>query len=108
MPLHLSVLLLLGQKVSHLGLSTHMDEVSVILKLEEPRNTQTLQIFLGMMVYFSTYIPFYAWNAAPLFGLLKNDNKWEWMEVHTEAFELCKQVLTNAPVRGYAILGSPY
>ena len=30
------------------------------------------------------------------------------MEVHNEAFELCKQVLTNAPVRGYAIPGSSY
>ena len=66
MPLCLSVLLLLGQKVSHLELSTHMDKVSVILKSEEPRNMQTVQIFLGMMVYFSAYILFYAWIAAPI------------------------------------------
>jgi hypothetical protein len=101
-------LLLLGQKVSRLGLSTHMEKVSAILNLEEPKNTHQLQIFLGMMVYFSAYIPFYVWIAAPLFNLLKKDTKWEWTNLHTEAFELCKQVLTNAPVQGYAVPGSPY
>ena len=34
--------------------------------------------------------------------------KWDWTEVHSEAFELCKQVLVNVPVRGYAKPGSPY
>jgi len=101
-------LLLLGQKVSRLGLSTHMEKVSAILNLDIPRNVHNLQIFLGMMVYFSSYIPFYTWIATPLFGLLRKETKWEWTDLHSEAFELCKQVLTNAPVRGYAVPGSPY
>ena len=54
-----------------------MEKVSAKLKLEEPRNMHNLQIFLDMMVHFSAYIPFYAWIAAPLFSLLKKDNKWE-------------------------------
>src|SRR5258705_6602531 len=101
-------LLLLGQKVSRLGLSTHMEKVSAILNLDILRNVHDLQIFLGMMVYFSSYIAFYAWIAAPLFGLLRKETKWKWTDLHSEAFELCKQVLTNAPVRGYAVPGSPY
>ncbi|TFY58005.1 hypothetical protein EVJ58_g6679 [Rhodofomes roseus] len=61
------------------------------------------------MVYFSAYVPFYAWIAAPLFKLLKKDgNGWEWNEEQQEAFNLCKQVLINAPVRAYAIPGKPY
>ncbi|KAJ3898343.1 hypothetical protein F5879DRAFT_761645, partial [Lentinula edodes] len=58
-------LLLLGQKVSRLGLSTHKEKVDAILQLDEPRNVHELQVFLGMMVYFSGYIPFYAWIAHP-------------------------------------------
>ena len=54
-----------------------------------------------MIVYFSTYIPFYPWIAGPHFNLLKGNVKVEWTEVHSEAFELCKQVLVNAPVHGY-------
>ena len=64
-------LLLLGQKVLRLGLSTHKEKVDTILQLEEPKNTHDLQVFLGMMVYFSAYIPFYAWIARPLFALKK-------------------------------------
>jgi hypothetical protein len=29
---------------------------------------------------------------------LRKETKWEWTDLHSEAFELCKQVLTNAPV----------
>ena len=78
-------LLLLGQEVSHLGLSTHMEKVSVILKLEEPRNMHNLQIFLGMMVYFSAYIPFYAWIAAPLLVFwrkITHGNRWRFIPRH--------------------------
>jgi len=84
--------------VSRLGLSTYKEKVNTILQLEEPKNVHNLQVFLGMMVYFSSYIPFYAWIAGPLFNLLKKGKKWEWFSLHSEAFELCKQVLTNAPV----------
>jgi hypothetical protein len=50
----------------------------------------------------------YAWIAAPLFGLLKKEHRWEWSSLHSKAFELCKQVLVNAPVRGYAMPNRPY
>jgi len=102
--------LLLGQKVSRLGLSTHKEKVDAILQLEEPKNVHNLQVFLGMMVYFSSYVPFCAWIAGPLFNLLKKGKKWEWewFPLHSEAFELCKQVLTNALVWGYALPGLPY
>jgi hypothetical protein len=101
-------LMLLDQKVSRLGLSTHKEKVDAIRQLEEPKNVSELQKFLGMMVYFSSYIPFYAWIAQPLFGLLKKKTPWQWTELHREAFELCKMVLTNAPVCGYAMPGRPY
>ena len=100
--------LLLGQKVSRLGLSTHKEKVDAIVNLGEPQNKQELQTFLGMMVYFSQYVPFYSWIAQPFFNLLRKDTKWEWNELHDEAFDLCKRTLTNAPVRGYPIPGRPY
>ena len=101
-------LLLLGKKVSRLRLSTHKEKVDTILLLDEPKDCHDLQVFLGMMIYFSAYIPFYAWIVRPLFNLLKGSVKWEWTEVHSEAFELCKQVLVNTPVCGYVKPGSPY
>ncbi len=101
-------LMLLGQKVSRLGLSTHKDKVDTIVQLAPPKNVSELYTFLGMMVYFSAYIPFYAWIAAPLFALLKKGREWEWGDTQQEAFELCKQVLVQAPVRAHAMPGRPY
>ena len=101
-------LLLLGQKVSRLGLSTHKEKVDAILELAEPKNVHELQISLGMMVYFSAYIPFYAWIVAPLFELLKKEAHWEWTETQQEAFQLAKQALVSSPVRAYAIPGLGY
>ena len=101
-------LMLLGQKVSRLGLSTHKEKVDAILQLDDPKNVHDLQVFLGMMVYFSSYIPFYAWIVHPLFQLLKRENKWKWDIEEQNAYELCKQVLTQAPVRAHAMPGLPY
>ena len=84
------------------------EKVDTILLLDKPKDRHNLQVFLGMMVYFFAYIPFYAWITGPLFNLLKGFVKLEWTEIHSEAFKLCKQVLVNAPVRGYTKPGSPY
>ncbi|QRW17991.1 Retrovirus-related Pol polyprotein from transposon [Rhizoctonia solani] len=101
-------LLLLGQKVSRLGLSTHKEKVDAILELEPPKNVPTLQTFLGMMTYFSSYIPFYSWIVAPLFKLLKKGTAWSWEEKEQQAFELAKEALASAPVMAYPIIGKPY
>ena len=70
-------LLLLGQKVLRLEMSTHKEKIDAICNLTEPTNIHELQVFLGMMVYFSAYIPFYAWIVAPLFALLKKGTIWK-------------------------------
>jgi hypothetical protein len=101
-------LLLLGQKVSRLGLSTHKEKVDAILKLEAPKNIPTLQTFLGMMTYFASYIPYYNWIVALLYKLLRKDTPWKWTKLEQEAFELSKQALSYAPVMAYPVLGKPY
>src|ERR1700691_5687184 len=75
-------LLLLRQKVSRLELLMHKEKVDAMLELEEPKNCHDLQVFLGMMVYFSVYIPFYTWIAGPLFILHRKSTNWEWTKVH--------------------------
>lgn len=78
------------------------------MQLKEPKNVKELQTFLGMMVYFSAYVPYYAWIVAPLFKLLKKGTEWKWTVLEQEAFDLSKEVLTNAPVRAFAIPGLGY
>ena len=101
-------LLLLGQRASQLGLTTHKEKVDAICDLKEPQNVHELQVFLGMMVYFSVYILFYAWIVAPLFSLLRKGTVWHWTPLEQEAFDLSKEALISAPVCAYAIPGLGY
>ncbi len=59
--------LLLGHKVSQLDLSTHEEKVRAILEMKVPMRLSELQTFLGMVVYFSAFIFYYASIANPLF-----------------------------------------
>jgi hypothetical protein len=103
-----SSILLLGQKVSRLGLSTHKEKVQAIMDLARPTSVSDLQKFLGMVVYFSTYIPFYSMIAAPLFDLLRKGVKWQWRAEQETAYQQAKEALANAPVLGHPIAHQPY
>jgi Reverse transcriptase (RNA-dependent DNA polymerase) len=69
-------ILLLGQKVSGLGLSTHKEKIKAVTELAFPHNKAMLQTFLGMEVYFSHFILHYSEQAVPLFELLWKDMTW--------------------------------
>jgi hypothetical protein len=103
-----SSILLLGQKVSWLGLSTHKEKVAAIQELAQPTHVSDLQKFLGMCVYFAAYILFYAFIATPLFALLKKGVKFEWKAEQEIAFQQAKDALAGAPVLGHPIQGVPY
>lgn len=94
--------------MSRLGLSTHEEKVQAIQDLQRPACVADLQKFLGMVVYFSSYIPYYAFIASPLFALLKKGVRWEWGAEHEVAFEKAKDALAGAPVLGHPQQGQPY
>ena len=67
-----------------------------------------LQKFLGMVVYFSQYIPSYSFIAVPLFALLRKGAKWRWDAEHETACRPAKAALASAPVLGHPEQGKPY
>ena len=103
-----SLILLLGQKVSRLGFSTHCEKVEAVVAMQRPTNVKELQRILGMLVYFSLYIPFYSFIAKPLFELLQKGTKWNWEAHHEVAFQQAKEALTVAPVLAHLEAGKPY
>ncbi|SJL16565.1 uncharacterized protein ARMOST_20091 [Armillaria ostoyae] len=80
-----SSILLLGHKVSRLGLSTHQEKVRAIMELTHPTKVSELQTFLGMLVYFQSFIPYFTDWMTPLFDLLKKGKAWEWTKLEEYA-----------------------
>ena len=91
-----------------LGLSTHNEKVKAVLELERPRKVSQLQMFLGMLVYFSAFIPHYATICSPLFQLLRKGAKWEWTSDQERAFEDGKKALASSLVLAHPERGRPY
>lgn len=101
-------ILLLGHKVSRLGLSTHAEKVKAVLDLARPTKLSELQTFLGMAVYFSAFIPFYADRCNSLFTLLRKGAKWQWDVEHEKSWQSLKTALQATPVLGHPMEGRPY
>ena len=68
------------------------DTVAAILNMPVPSDKQTLRSFLGHMSYIGKHIPDMRTARAPLDALLKQDEKFIWTELHTQAFEKCKKM----------------
>jgi len=101
-------LILLGQRVSRLGISTHQEKIDAVDAMKPPTKVKELQMFLGFVNYFAIYIPFYTWITRPLYQLLLKDVEWEWTPIHQEAFDLCKLTLKSTPILGHLMDGRGY
>jgi hypothetical protein len=102
-------IVVLGNKVSRLGLSTHNEKLKAIWELEAPRDWKKLETFIGLVVYFAAYIPYFSWMASPLFkSLWHKELPFLWTEEQQKAFELIKLALVSAPVQGHPEAGQAY
>jgi deoxyuridine 5'-triphosphate nucleotidohydrolase len=101
-------LILLGQRVSRLGISTHKEKIDSVDAMKPPTKVKELQMFLGFVNYFANYIPFFTWITKPLYRLLSKDADWDWTPIHQEAYELCKLALKSAPILAHPIDGLGY
>ena len=58
--------ILLGQRVDSLGLSTAKEKLSALSKLSFPKTLKELEMYLELTGYLRNYVPFYAQLASPL------------------------------------------
>jgi hypothetical protein len=64
----------------------------------EPKNVKQVQQFLGMSNYYRRFIRDYARIVAPLYELLKKENKFLWSEFCKNSFSDLKKALVSYPV----------
>ena len=70
----------LGYRISSEGLHATENKLKAILDAPKPRNVQQLRSFLGLVHYYSKFIPNLASLLAPLTNLLRKNIKWEWSD----------------------------
>lgn len=85
----------LGHVISDGKVKTNEKKCEAILKANAPKNIGQLQSFLGMMNYYSKFIPNLSTELHDLYPLLKKNAHFEWLPKHEQAFQKCKQLLAS-------------
>jgi len=94
LPMELQVL---GHLVTRRGISPIHQSVTNILQWPIPQNRSQLQSFLGMVNYFSRFMPHLVSLAAPLTEMAGATATWDWTPTHTTSFEKVKLDLSAEP-----------
>jgi len=74
------------------------EKVKAISERIPPKNVKQVQQFLGICNYYRRFIKDYAKMAAPMFHLLKKEEKFVWTSEQNESFEKLKNSLVAYPV----------
>ncbi|GKC54244.1 reverse transcriptase domain-containing protein [Tanacetum coccineum] len=90
--------IVLGHKVSEVGLEVDKAKVEVISKLPPPINIKGIRSFLGHAGFYQRFIKDFSKIARPLTKLLEKDTPFEFNDEWHNAFKILKEKLTCAPV----------
>ncbi|VDP03772.1 unnamed protein product [Heligmosomoides polygyrus] len=75
------------------GRRPNPEKIQVIKSMAEPKNVAQLRAFLGMVTYYSSFVPTIKELRGPLDALMKKDVKWEWKSQQVKALEKLKAAL---------------
>ena len=85
----------LGHKIDADGLHPVPDRVTAIQEAPSPKSVSQLRSFLGMLSYYSKFLPSLSTILQPLHHLLKKDVKWKWGVAQAKAFNASRKLLTS-------------
>ena len=80
----------LGHRVDHEGLKPTEDKVKAISEAPESRNLTELKAFLGLLNYYSHFLPNLSNTLQALYELLQKGKQWRWTRKHRAAFNVAK------------------
>ena len=83
----------LGHVIDESVLHPTQEKVKAIQEAPEPKNLAELRSFLGMINYYSRFIPNLSHQLASLYKLLKRTICWHWKTKQAEVFQLAKNAL---------------
>ena len=88
----------LGHILTREGIKPNTDKIKAIIEAPEPQNVTQLKSFIGMVMYYSKFLKNLNVVLAPLYILLKKEQKWLWSEECVKAFKACKKELCEKHV----------
>ena len=99
---------ILGFIVSEKGVEMDTEKIAAINEMPYCKNVKHVQQFLGLVGYYRKFIKDFAKIAAPLYNLLKKDQRWDFNEACIQAFETLKKKLIEKPILRQPVIGRPF
>ena len=93
-----SSVIYLGHMIDAEGLHPVQDKVKAITDAPNPRNVTELKSYLGLLTYYSRFLPNLSTVLSPLYKLLRQDTRWHWTSKEKKAFLESKQLLISSEV----------
>ena len=88
----------LGHVIDAEGLHPLPGKVEAVQNAPSPQDVSQLRSYLGLLTYYSKFLPKLSTVVAPLNQLLSASNPWKWTEVEERAFQASKQLLLTSEV----------
>ena len=86
----------LGHRIDQEGLHPTEEKLEAIRDAPKPRNVTELRSYLGLLTYYSKFLPNLASTINPLYRLLLKSSPWHWGNREQKAFEASKQLLLSS------------
>jgi hypothetical protein len=87
--------ILLSNIVSHEGIRPDLEKVKAVMKMKPPKCVKDIQKLTRCMAALSRFISRLGEKGLPFFKLLKEKEKFEWLEEANTTFAELKQFLTS-------------
>ena len=86
----------LGHCVDAQGIHPTAEKVRAIQEAPRPTSVSELKSYLGLLTYYSRFLPNLSTTLAPLYKLLKHSTKWQWTDAQEKSFIESKQLLLSS------------
>lgn len=99
----------LGYLINEQGINVNPEKVSAIVNYPAPTSVKEVRRLMGMVTWYSRFIPNFATKATPITELLKkNVKKFLWTPDAESAFNELKTALVSAPVLATPDFSKPF
>lgn len=88
----------LGHRIDKQGLHPTEKNMDAITEAPSPRSISEPCSFLGMLTFYTKFLPSMSTLLAPLYWLLEKNSRWQWKQPQEIAFNGAKQCLNEAKI----------